>query len=271
MFNSFANRAAPPQHGRSFDDAVAAHRARAAAAAPARRAAASSVGGAPSSLAPSYASGSRAAPPPVYSGVGSASVLSGASAATDESRFEKQATLLEIDRLRQGGAATTRKWGMEDDIDDMRIEERKLKTNIQETQMVVMMRDFLCLGFTGIEFLNARVRLLDLEGWADAAGGDIERYDGTLRALYRKYGRRATASPEVELLMGIGASLIMHHAQRRVRGARGAAAARPAAAPARADNVPFSMPPRAGRGAPGDDDDDDDEAPPPAVVDVRLS
>ena len=175
--------------------------------------------------------------------------------------FEKQATLLEIDRLRQGGAHPSKAWSVDDNLDDMRIEERKLKSNMEETQMVMTMRDFLRLGFTGIEFLNARVRFFDLEGWAEIAGKDIERYDNTLRQLYRKYGRRATASPEIELLMGVGASIMMHHTQQRAKKrappARRAEPAPRAAAPD--PSIPFSMP-SAGVTFSEDEDEDDGSA-----------
>ena len=189
-------------------------------------------------------------------------------------RFEKQSTLLELDRLRHSGAGTTRVWSMDDNLDDMKIEARKLTANAEEAQMVNLMRDFLRLGFTGLEFMNRRIRLLHLDGWADEAGKDMGKYDHTLRALYRKYGRHSASSPEVELLMGIGASLMMHHGKQVISPAgRGSAAPRADSGsatsppPSVPNNVPFAMPPS---NRPTVVESDDEEAPPPSVVNVSF-
>lgn len=163
---------------------------------------------------------------------------------------------------------------MGDNLDDMKIEARKLTANAEEAQMVNLLRDFLRLSFTGLEFMNRRIRLLHLDGWADEAGKDMGRYDNTLRALYRKYGRHSAASPEVELLMGIGASVMMHHGKQVIAPTkRGTPAdetsgstARKAPPPSVPKDVPFSMP--SSRQA--QVDSDEDEAPPPSVVGVSF-
>ena len=262
MFQNFANQRAPAQRARTFEEAVAAHRANAESVGAPSVVGGQSNAGPPSSVSDHHA---RSFGAPANRGYAGSAVSFGSAndhVQDDESVvFEKQATLLEIDRLRQGGAQPSRAWSVDDNLDDMRIEERKLKSNMEETQMVATMRDFLRLGFAGIEFMNARVRFFELDGWAETAGKDIERYDGTLRQLYRKYGRRATASPEIELLMGVGASIMMHHTQQktRQRTVHKPPQARP---PPRADeSVPFSMP----GGIEEISSEEEDESPPPVV------
>ena len=257
MFQTFANQRAPPQRPRTFEEAVAAHRANV------ESVAAPSQVGAPSSVS-GVLPRPQASPPGQMYAQSAVSMGSFHESENDDESvvFEKQATLLEIDRLRQGGAQPSRAWSVNDNLDDMRIEERKLKSNMEETQMVATMRDFLRLGFAGIEFLNSRVRFFELDGWAEIAGKDIERYDGSLRQLYRKYGRRATASPEVELLMGVGASIMMHHTQQKTMRRNQSSAREHMPPPPPTDSsVPFSMP----GGIEEISSEEEDESPPPVV------
>lgn len=124
---------------------------------------------------------------------------------------EKHATLLEIERLRQAGAATTRSWSMRDSLEDMQLEERKLTSNLDEAQMVNTMRAGLELMFTGIELANTRFGFLELEGWSAQMTADMTRYDAALTKLYRRHWRRSTTSPEMEILLTIATSIVTHH------------------------------------------------------------
>lgn len=129
---------------------------------------------------------------------------------------------------------------MNDPLDDMRMEARKLNSNIEEAQMVNMMRDFMKLGLTGLELFNSRVRLLELDGWAESVGNDLHKYDAALAKIYRKYWRRSAATPEMEILMGLGTSLVMHHCKSRFKKKQTEAASPPPFQPDA--SVPFHMP-----------------------------
>lgn len=179
-----------------------------------------------------------------------------------EEDMEKHSTLLELERLRQSGAKPTRNWVMDDNLDDMQMEARKLNGNIEEAQMVNMMRDFLKLGFTGIEYANTRVRVLELDGWADAVCSDVGKYDAALAKIYRKYWRRTSATPEMELMMGIGTSLFTHHC--KVKRDKARRDAEPPRSQSQPPPTSFSMPAN-------DDDTDEEEMPPPGVTSVQIS
>ena len=267
MFNNLANRSAPaPRAGPppaaaapppaaapkpTFADAMA----KAAQRAPSEvsSVAPPSTVAAPSTVAPSVMAPSTAAPP--AAGFTVPPTMSRA-----EEDMEKHSTLLELEHLRQSGAKPTRTWTMNDPLDDMVLEARKLRNNMDEAEMVNMMRDFLKLGFTGIEFLNDRVHMLELDGWSNAVSKDVHKYDAALAKIYRKYWRRSTATPEMELLMGIGTSLFTHHCKNKfAKKARAPRASAPAPAPA---DVPFHMP--------ADGSDSEDEMPPPGVVQVDF-
>ena len=173
---------------------------------------------------------------------------------------------------------------MSDPLDAMQMEARKLNANVDEAEMVNMMRDFMKLGFTGIEFANDRLKLLRLEGWADSVCNDLHKYDAALAKIYRKYWRKSSATPEMEILMGIGTSLFMHHCKHKYMS--GAAAAGSSGADSTPGPAAGRPPPRSSGGprqrqargqfhmpshAPNDSgSSDDDEAPPPSVVEVSI-
>lgn len=207
--------------------------------------------------APSFASSNPRAP----SAVSSAPSMSRAGADDESVHAEKHGTLLEIERLRTSGAMPTRHWSMDDSLDEMQMEARKLNSNIEEAQMVNMMRDFMKLGFTGLELFNSRVKVLELDGWADTVTKDLHKYDAALAKIYRKYWRRSAATPEMEIIMGIGTSLVMHHCQNKFAQKR--AAARPVT-PRRPPPAPFvDEDDDAPSLSEGEGEDEDDEAPPP--------
>ena len=70
---------------------------------------------------------------------------------------------------------------------------------------------------TGIEMLNGRLKVLELEGWSADVCRDMTKYDPALGKLYRKYWRRSqNASPEMEIAMGLITSLGMFHFKNKV-------------------------------------------------------
>lgn len=203
----------------------------------------------------------------------------------DTTELEKQATLMELVRLQQTKQVTlSRQFTMNDSLADMQFELRRHMLLEEEQEAVGTMKDSMCLAFTGIEYASQRLNLLDLDGWSGSVTSDMTRYDNALRRLYKKYFRRSSGSPEMELAFAIVTSMGIHHMKRKFLTKvqpQGAKAARQRvqpkvftsaqAAPAR---NPFDLPPqhefRAGTSVPSasvdSDDDDDDEQPPPQVT-----
>lgn len=191
----------------------------------------------------------------------------------EETEAEKHAVLLDLERLRQGGARLTREWSMRDSLDDMQVEARRLTSTMDEANAINTMKDMMRLGFAGVEFLNSRIPMLELDGWAESVSKDLSKYDSAMGKIYRKYWQRSNASsPEAEILLGLGSSLVMHHAKNKFRKR---AAARKTSADRQPPPVPF-----AGRAKPAAqapvpkiaDDDSDDEMPPPGgnITEIKI-
>ena len=91
---------------------------------------------------------------------------------------------------------------MDDRLEDMQFEIRRHMLHVEEMNNMNMMRDGMRMICTGIEMVNGRIKLLDLQGWASEVCSDINRYDPALSKLYRKYWRRShSSSPEMEIAM----------------------------------------------------------------------
>lgn len=135
----------------------------------------------------------------------------------EELMLEKQSVLLELERLKGQGIVLSKTYTLQDRIDDMQFEVRRHLLNIDEQNTVQFMRDGMRLLFTGVEIANSKMGpFLDLDGWATEVGKDISKYDSSLSKLYRKYWKRSTMSPEMELAVGILGSMGMHHFKKKM-------------------------------------------------------
>jgi len=138
-----------------------------------------------------------------------------------EIQFEKQSTLMELDRLQtQHGCKLSREYNMRDNLADMKFEVRCHLSKIDETSTVKFMSDGMKLMCQGVELANNRWGpFLDLDGWASAVTDDMSKYESSLAKLYRKYWKRSTMAPELELAFGIIGSIALHHFKRKAAGA----------------------------------------------------
>ena len=127
----------------------------------------------------------------------------------------KRSVLLDIYSMEQRGVKMTRKWSMDDRLEDMMLEMRRHAMAEDETKNVNFMRDGLRLFVSGVEIVNNRLGLLDLEGWSNEVTRDLDKHNENLSRIYRKYCRRSTSrSPETEIALAIASSMGMHHMRR---------------------------------------------------------
>ena len=176
----------------------------------------------------------------------------------EDEELQKRSALFDLQQLRTDPNVTlTREWNMEDPLEDMLLEIRRYSIARDERTNVCMMRDGMRLMITGIEMLNNRMGILDLDGWSTEVCRDLEKHDPNLSRIYRKYWKRSTnSSPEMIIAMSVFGSMGMHHLRRtmtRNMMNRGGVGGR-------------SRPRTASQPPPDLSDSSDDEAPPPRRV-----
>ena len=124
---------------------------------------------------------------------------------------------MDIERLRMQGITFSKQWTVDDRLEDMQFEIRRHMLHIEELNNMNTMRDGMRMICTGIEMINNRVNLLELNGWASQVCGDMHKYDAALSKIYRKYWRRSqSSSPEMEIAMGLITSMGMFHFKKKV-------------------------------------------------------
>lgn len=131
--------------------------------------------------------------------------------------IEKSTMLADLERLKAQGAHLSRNWTMQDDVDDMSFELKRLTLQMDEANNVSMMQNGLQLACTGIEMLSKRFKILELDGWSQEVCRDMDKYQSGLGRIYRKYWRKShSSSPEADILMSLVGSMGMYHMRRTV-------------------------------------------------------
>jgi hypothetical protein len=131
---------------------------------------------------------------------------------TKEINSEKQGYLLELMKFKKQDVEMTRKYTMEDSLEDIQFEFDRIRTHLETVNNVNMIRDGLMFAFQGIEFANKQFGpVLQLNGWSKAAKKDKQKYNHVIERLYKKHWRHGNMSPETEFGWLIGSSMLKHH------------------------------------------------------------
>ena len=131
---------------------------------------------------------------------------------TKEINSEKQGYLLELMKFKKQDVEMTRKYTMEDSLEDIQFEFDRIRTHLETVNNVNMIRDGLMFAFQGIEFANKQFGpVLQLNGWSQAAKKDKQKYNHVIERLYKKHWRHGNMSPETEFGWLIGSSMLKHH------------------------------------------------------------
>ena len=87
--------------------------------------------------------------------------------------------------------------------------------NDQNTKSTVrFMKDIIKLGLTGVEGANEYFGpFVNLRGWARHATRDMSRYDACLEKIYKRYWRRGSVNPFMDLGLLIVGSAVVYHFQ----------------------------------------------------------
>uniref|UniRef100_A0A6C0C3D8 Uncharacterized protein n=1 Tax=viral metagenome TaxID=1070528 RepID=A0A6C0C3D8_9ZZZZ len=126
---------------------------------------------------------------------------------------EKFQYLRKLQALEKRGVELSKKYTMEDNLDEMKGEYSFLVKQKEKNNSVKFQGKMLMACVSGLEFLNSKFDPFDLklDGWAEAVNENIEEYDDVFGELHEKYGEKAKMAPELKLLFMLGGSAAMLH------------------------------------------------------------
>lgn len=155
-------------------------------------------------------------PPPPFFRRGSSSSASGDSgrSSSNRSRTARKLELLDqIHRFEQRGLGVRRKFTMQDSVEDMEEEVKRIETQRNVDGSIKFQRKILMALVTGVEFLNTRYDPfgVHLEGWSESLYDGMNEYDDVFEELYMKYRGKSKLPPEVRLVMMVAGSGFMFH------------------------------------------------------------
>jgi len=138
-----------------------------------------------------------------------------ASPARDPEAEKKEKTdyLNKLQRLEAKGFPVSRKYTMDNSVDEIKNEYFRLVDARQLETSIKFQREMLMGAITGMEWLNGRFDPFDikLEGWSESVHENVEDFDEIFEELYDKYKDRGKMSPEMRLIMAVGGSGFMCH------------------------------------------------------------
>jgi len=131
----------------------------------------------------------------------------------EETLKEKLIFLRKLEGLEKKGVKLSKRYSMEDSLDEMRGEYEMIISEKEKSNSVKFQGRMLMAAVTGLEFLNSKVDPFDvkLEGWSEQLNENIDDYDEIFSELHEKYKSKAKFAPELKLLFQLGGSAIMVH------------------------------------------------------------
>ena len=127
---------------------------------------------------------------------------------------EKKEILYQMDRLEAKGYRLPRKFTLQSDIEEMRIEFNRVVREKEVDASIRFQRKMMMALVTGVEYLNTRFDPFDirLNGWSEQVHDNINDYDDIFEELHDKYkGSGKKMAPELRLLMSLSGSAFMFH------------------------------------------------------------
>tara|TARA_Y100000389_G_scaffold171984_1_gene180048 strand:- start:7775 stop:9220 length:1446 start_codon:yes stop_codon:yes gene_type:complete len=126
---------------------------------------------------------------------------------------EKFKILKKLEDLERKGANLSKKYTMEDPLNEMQGEYEMLINEKEKSNSIKFQGKILMAAITGLEFLNNKFDPFDLkmDGWAEQVNENVNDYDEIFAELHEKYKSKAKMAPELKLLFQLGGSAIMVH------------------------------------------------------------
>lgn len=121
--------------------------------------------------------------------------------------------LRKLETLEEKGANLSKKYTMDNDLDEMKGEYEFLMNEKEKSNSIKFQGKVLTTMITGLEFLNSKFDPFDikLDGWSEQINENVEEYDEIFAELHEKYKSKAKMAPEIKLLFQLASSGIMIH------------------------------------------------------------
>lgn len=131
----------------------------------------------------------------------------------EEEKKEKIEYLNKLQRLEQKGFPVSRKFTMDNSLDEVKQEYMRLVDARNLEASLRFQRQALMGVVTGMEWLNDRFDPFDLnlEGWSESVHENVEDFDEIFEELYDKYKDRGKMPPEARLVFALAGSGFMCH------------------------------------------------------------
>lgn len=126
---------------------------------------------------------------------------------------EKFKYLKKLETIERKGAKLSKKYSMDDSLDEMRGEYEMLMSEKEKSNSVKFQGKIMMACVTALEFLNNKFDPFDfkLDGWSESVQENIDDYDDIFSELHEKYRSKAKMAPELKLLFQLGGSAVMLH------------------------------------------------------------
>ena len=126
---------------------------------------------------------------------------------------EKIEYLNKLQRLEQKGFPVSRRYTMDNTLDDVRDEYNRLLDARNLEASLRFQRQALMGIVTGLEWANGKFDPFDikLDGWSESVHENVEDFDEIFEELYDKYKERGKMPPEARLVMALAGSGFMCH------------------------------------------------------------
>ena len=131
----------------------------------------------------------------------------------ENEKKEKVEFLNKLQRLEQKGFETSRRFTMDNSLEEIRDEFNRLVDARNLEASLRFQRQALMGIVTGLEWANGKFDPFDLkmDGWSESVHENVEDFDEIFEELYDKYKERSKMPPEARLMVALAGSGFMCH------------------------------------------------------------
>lgn len=100
-------------------------------------------------------------------------------------------------------------------IEELRFECDKRRSFDEEKDHVEFMKSILLLVLNGIEFVNSKMKILELDGWSESVSKNMKSHEKVLKLLHVRYFKKTMSDPVAELGWTLVGSMVLFHFMNR--------------------------------------------------------